>query len=207
MTDKSRTIQELLRENASLKQKIQKMEQVASSHTNHAEILNTREEENWRVVAAPNEELFVEDQIKYQELAESISDVFFAMDKNLKYTYWNKASKELTGISAETALGKTLMDLFPDNKALQQVKEMYLRVMETKKPEHMTVNYPGDDQITHEISTYPSREGVSVFVKDITGSIQAEMLLRESEEKFRTIIDSNPTSMAIVNMTQQCPVR
>ena len=136
----------------------------------------------------------------YQELAESISDVFFAMDKNLRYTYWNKASERLTGIPAENALGKSLMDLYPENPAREQVKEMCTRVMETKKSEHMTVTYPGDYQITHEISTYPSREGVSVFVKDITGRIQAELALRESEEKFRTIIDNNPTSMAIVNM-------
>jgi len=105
---------------------------------------------------------------KYQELAESISDVFFAMDKNLRYTYWNKASEILTGVPAEKAVGKTLMEVFPDNEARQQVKKMYLRVIETKEPEHLTVNYPGNAQIIHEINTYPTREGVSVFIKDIT---------------------------------------
>jgi PAS domain-containing protein len=33
---------------------------------------------------------------KYRNLADSIADVFFAFDKNLKYTYWNKASEKLT---------------------------------------------------------------------------------------------------------------
>jgi len=63
---------------------------------------------------------------KYQELAESISDVFFAMDKNLRYIYWNKASEILTGIPAEKAVGKTLMEVFPDNEAREQVSDFRL---------------------------------------------------------------------------------
>jgi two-component system, cell cycle sensor histidine kinase and response regulator CckA len=105
---------------------------------------------------------------KYQELAESISDVFFAMDKDLRYTYWNKASEILTGIPAEKAMGKTLMEVFPDNEARKQVKKIYLRVIETKKPEQLITRYPGNDQIIHEINTYPTAEGVAVFIKDIT---------------------------------------
>jgi len=33
---------------------------------------------------------------KYRELTESISDVFFAMDNDLRYTHWNKASEKMT---------------------------------------------------------------------------------------------------------------
>ena len=117
---------------------------------------------------------------KYQGLAESISDVFFAMDKNLRYTYWNKASEKLTGIPSEKAVGKTLMEVFPDNEAREQVRKLYLRAIETEKPKQLIVKYPGNEQLVHEISAYPTIEGVSVFVKDIT----EQKRLEEEKESF-----------------------
>ncbi len=130
-------------------------------------------------------ELMLEATDKYQDLAESISDVFFAMDKNLRYTYWNKASEKLTGIPAEEALGKSLMEIYPDNEARKKVKDMYLVTIETKKPQQLTVNYPGDELIVHEISSYPTMEGVSVFVRDITDRKKTEEKLSQTLENLR----------------------
>ncbi len=144
-------------------------------------------------------ELLLEANNKYQELAESISDVFFAMDKNLRYTYWNQASEKLTGIPAEKALGKSLLEIFPDNEARKQTKDMYLVTIETKKPQHLTVNYPGDELIVHDISSYPTKEGVSVIVKDITGRKRAERALKENEAKMRSILDNIGIGVALIS--------
>jgi PAS domain S-box-containing protein len=127
---------------------------------------------------------------KYRQLAASISDVFFAMDEELRYTYWNKASEELTGITAKDALGRSLTEVFPDNWATRTVRAMYLRAMETQQPQHFTVDYPGGENVIHEISAYPTVGGVSVFVKDVTERKQAEQKLRESEQKFRLLSDN-----------------
>ncbi len=143
------------------------------------------------------EEAVRESTKKYQELAESISDVFFAMDRNLRYTYWNRASEILTGVPAEKALGKTLMEVFPDNVPRQQVKEMYLRVMEANKPQSLIVKYPGDEGVVHEINAYPIVDGVSVFVRDITERKRAEESLRESEENLRYILKHDPNAIAV----------
>lgn len=117
---------------------------------------------------------------RYRELADSIADVFFEMDENLKYTYWNKASENLTGISADEALGKSLYDLFPDINRLK-ADEMYKEVLRTQQPKTFENEYllKGKNFI-FEISTYPSKRGLSVFVKDITERKQTEHQLKKA---------------------------
>ena len=118
--------------------------------------------------------------IALEELAESITDVFFAFDEKLRYTYWNKASRELTGISAEDALGKHLYDLFPNTDATRRAEEAYLKVLTTKQPQHFVNEYQlGSKDYVFEISAYPLRDGLSVFVKDITERKRLEKALRE----------------------------
>ena len=43
---------------------------------------------------------------EYRNLANSITDVFFAMDENLRYVFWNQASEDLTGILSEKCTWK-----------------------------------------------------------------------------------------------------
>jgi PAS domain S-box-containing protein len=136
------------------------------------------------------EEALKKTEKKYRHLAESISDVFFAMDKELRYTYWNKASEELTGIPAKDALGKSLIEVYPDNEATRAAKARYLKAMETRQSQHFTVEYPGEQNVIYEISAYPTEGGVSVFVKDITQRRRMEEELKESEERFKALVET-----------------
>ena len=131
------------------------------------------------------EESLREAKNKFQELTESISDVFFAMDRNLTYTFWNKACEKLTGFSAAEAVGRNITEIFPDNEARQQSIDLYLRVIKDQKPELSTVSYPGDEHIVHEIRTYPTADGISVFVMDITERKRMDEKLRKSEYFFK----------------------
>jgi len=105
---------------------------------------------------------------QFRELAESISDVFFAMDKEFRFTYWNHASELLFGISAENALGKRFTDIVPDSEARRHMLDKYLDIIATGKPQHFTVKFPGEEIIVQEINAYPTRDGISVFARDIT---------------------------------------
>ena len=135
------------------------------------------------------EQALRENAERYRELPDSIADVFFEMDKNLKYTYWNKASENLTGISADEALGKSLYDLFPDINGTK-ADEMYKEVLSTQQPKTFENEYllKGKNFI-FEISAYPSKRGLSVFVKDITERKHTEHQLKKALREKDVILN------------------
>ncbi|MCJ7791582.1 MAG: PAS domain S-box protein, partial [Dehalococcoidia bacterium] len=139
------------------------------------------------------EEALKRSELRYKELAESITDVFFAMDNKLRYMYWNRASEELTGISAKDALGKRFHDIFPDDEASRRAENAYRKALTTRKPQHFVNNFHiGDRDYVFDISAYPTKGGLCVYVKDVTERTKLEEALKESELWYRHIFDNAP---------------
>jgi PAS domain S-box-containing protein len=139
------------------------------------------------------QEALLESEAKYRELAESITDVFFAMDEKLRYTYWNKASEELTGILAKDAIGQNIYDIFPDDESTRRAVNAYRRALATKEPQHLiNERSVGGRDYVFDISAYPTKDGLCVYVKDVTGRRKLEMALEESEKWYRHIFDHAP---------------
>jgi len=144
------------------------------------------------------EEALKESEENYRELANSITDVFFAMDEHLRYTYWNKSSEILTGIRVEDAIGKSLSEIFPDTPWRRRAERVYRAVLRTQQPQTFVNDY--DINGRHYIlamSAYPSRGGISVFVKDITESEQAEEALQIEKNKLQSVIDAMADGLTI----------
>jgi len=146
-----------------------------------------------------SERLLRENEEKYRELTESISDVFFAFDKDLRCTYWNKASEKLTGTKAIDAIGKSLTEVFPDVKGTK-VEQFYQNIVKTNQHHTFVNEYRvGDKDFAFEIDAYPAKDGLSVFVKDITGRKKAEEALKESENYLKAVFSSIFTGVIVVN--------
>ncbi|MFZ3166858.1 MAG: PAS domain S-box protein [Candidatus Methanoperedens sp.] len=135
-------------------------------HKAHNE-LELRVQERTAELKKANKAL-LESEASYRELTESIDDLFFAMDGDLRYTYWNKASEALIGILAKDAIGKSLLELFPDVKGTK-VEQFYIDALKTQQLERFETEYQiGDKKFIFEINVYPSKDGLSVIAKDIT---------------------------------------
>jgi PAS domain S-box-containing protein len=125
---------------------------------------------------------------KYRELANSITDVFFAMDTDLKYTYWNKTSENLTGIKAEDAIGKTISEVFPDTEETRKATAVYQDVLEKKQAKSFEMEYQLEDKHHFfEINAYYAEDGIAVFAKDIAERKRVEEALTRQAEQLHVL--------------------
>jgi PAS domain S-box-containing protein len=123
---------------------------------------------------------------EYRELAESINDVFFAMDDELKCIYWNKTIEGITGICARDALGKSFYDLFPDSEWRKRAEGIFCEVLRMREPRrYVSDNAIGGKSFVWEINAYPAKNGLTVIANDITESRRAE----EKEEQLQQELD------------------
>jgi len=144
------------------------------------------------------EEALKENEERYRELANSITNVFFAMDEHLRYTYWNRASEILTGIQAVDAIGKSLSEIFPVTPGVRKAEKVYRKVLRTQQSQTFVNDYDIDGRhYIFDISAYPSRGGIAVFVKDITESKQAEEALQIEKNKLQSVIDAMADALTI----------
>jgi PAS domain S-box-containing protein len=148
------------------------------------------------------EKALKESEEGYRELANSITDVFFAMDEHLRYTYWNKASEILTGIRTEDAIGKSLLEIFQDTPDTRKAKKVYRDVLRTQQPQTFVNDFDINGRhYIFEISAYPSRGGISVVTKDITERKQAEEKLKLLSSVTQQVSDAIMVSDPDFNIT------
>ncbi len=127
-------------------------------------------------------------EIKYRQLADGISDPFFALDKDMRVTYWNRASEERTQIRADAIIGKPILDFFPEVKGTP-LEQAYRQALTTGQPQFLENRWVRDGGTTtyHDVRVYPTMSGITVFSRDITDRKQAEAFQREAMHRIETL--------------------
>ena len=113
-------------------------------------------------------------------ILESISDAFFAVDHDWRFTYINRKAEQLWGRSRDTLLGRRIWDAFPKVLGSEAFEAQKQAVREGRE---MTIEVKSPilgDWI--EISMYPSPDGLSVYFRDITARRQAQQALMQAKE-------------------------
>ncbi|AFZ19991.1 PAS domain S-box protein [Allocoleopsis franciscana] len=126
-----------------------------------------------------------------------IRDQFLALDQDWRYTYTNDRVVEVTGKSREELLGKSIWELYPDTIGSQFQIEVQRAVAE-QIPIQFEYFYPSLNR-WFENRIYPSADGLSVFVADITNRKQAEEALQQREAELQLITDTVPALIAYVD--------
>jgi PAS domain S-box-containing protein len=127
-------------------------------------------------------------ELQIREILGSISDAFYAVDKNWKFTYFNKEAENLLLKKSDEVLGRNIWELFPES-AGTEIRKIYRKVARTKKTESFEYHYPGDGK-WYEINAYPSQGGVSAYFKNIDERKQAAEKLERAHQEKVNILES-----------------
>jgi PAS domain S-box-containing protein len=138
---------------------------------------------------------------KFRQTFERISDGFVAVDKNWNYTYLNKKAGEITHQDPKLVIGKNLWKQFPDLIG-SPFYNAYHQAIEEQKYVYLEEYYPVYDR-WFENHIYPSTDGLSVYFTDITERKKADEKIKESEIRYRTIIEQATDAICIADGSQK----
>ena len=127
-------------------------------------------------------------ELRISEILGSISDAFYAVDKNWKLTYFNKEAERLLHVSSKDAIGRNIWELFPYAVGTK-LDEVYHRISQNLQPESFEFIYPPDKK-WYEVSAYPSVGGLSVYFKDIDERKEADFKLQQANERFEKVTEA-----------------
>ncbi|MGY2894404.1 PAS domain S-box protein [Deinococcus sp. UYEF24] len=125
---------------------------------------------------------------------ERMSDGFVSFDRDWNVTCANTAAElaahELRDVSGQNpCVLSELPSLLPLKQAIRRAQETGLV---QREPNSSAMGRQAD------VTVYPENEGVSVFIRDVTESRQAQRELQVSEERFSKVFQASPVAIYII---------
>jgi PAS domain S-box-containing protein len=139
------------------------------------------------------ERLFAREQEARKQVTtilESITDAFFAVDREWRFSYLNREAQRLLKRPRAELLGRSLWEEFSGAIGSTFQHEYHRAVAEKTTVEFEA--YAPTIRIWVNVRAYPTGNGLSVFFRDVNARKLAEERLRESERNFRALANSIP---------------
>ncbi|MBL6985504.1 MAG: PAS domain-containing protein, partial [Methylobacter sp.] len=148
---------------------------------------------------------------EFRTLAENAPDNIIRYDRETRILYLNPVLERTLGLSAETAAGKRIDDLFPKNREMLRYQSLLEQVIATgETAEFELVSEPlGGHRALHdfiriapELNDNGDVVGAIAIGRDYTEQKRLEQELVRREREFRTLAENSPD--AIVRYDREC---
>lgn len=164
---------------------------VSTQELDHEELLNLVIADIGDVHRNYDQQL-LESELRYRELAENINEGIFMTHGNL-LTMVNTPLLKIFGYELEEIIGKSVWE-FVVKEQRKKVREIFLSKMKNPDQSPVEVECLKKDgtRFWAEIRISPGKDQQKIFgvFSDITQRKNAELALRESEEKYRSVVNS-----------------
>jgi len=135
---------------------------------------------------------------QYQFMVESAQDAIFFKDLNSRYIVANKKALEAFGLDSEQVIGKNDYEIMLNKEEAKKNIDDDNRVFQTGKPKEIIKQMTGADgkQRWFQAIKVPQFDnkgnivGLIGVARDVTEQRKAVELLKESEQRFRTIFEN-----------------
>ncbi|HEV7798794.1 MAG TPA: PAS domain S-box protein [Pyrinomonadaceae bacterium] len=111
---------------------------------------------------------------KISNILESITDLYYQLDRQWRFTDINRMTVSRLGKSREELLGKVIWEVFP-NAVGSDLYPQFHRALEQMVPVHFELASKIVLGAWFEARAYPSSSGLSVYLRDITERKAAEL--------------------------------
>jgi PAS domain S-box-containing protein len=131
---------------------------------------------------------------------ERITDGFFALDATWRLAYINAEARKLLRAQSENVIGKHWLEAFPRARG-RLFETEYLRAMREQQPVQF-IEYSDTANRWFECKAYPSRDGISVYFRDVTARVEAQRELERTARRQQALIEFGRTALTGVPYEQ-----
>lgn len=129
-----------------------------------------------------------EKNAEINNILESITDGFYAMNSNWEVIYFNKTAEKVLQCKREDVIGKVLWDFFPDSME-GSFYPKYKHAMEQRISVHFEEIYKPLG-VWGDMYVYPTNDGIAVYFVDITEKKKIQDKIVLDEQNLRAIINN-----------------
>lgn len=124
----------------------------------------------------------------------SLTDAFVALNPQWQITYINDKAAEILQADPQQLLNQDFWQSFPDVLGADHLGD-YRQALKEKQKTSFEVFYP-PSQMWLEIRVYPSVDGLSLFLQDVTIRKEAEASLKQMNQELETRVKARTSQLA-----------